>query len=64
MFVKINESDCTGCGLCIDVCPVNAIIVDEVAKIDEGKCIGCEACVDECPTGAIYVETESAAVSS
>ncbi|MDD4357124.1 MAG: 4Fe-4S binding protein [Smithellaceae bacterium] len=53
--VKINESECTGCGLCVDACPVKAITVDEVAKIDEGLCTGCCVCMDECPNDAIYL---------
>lgn len=52
--VKIDESKCTGCGLCVDVCPVKAITVDGVAKIDEGLCAGCCVCMDECPNDAIY----------
>ncbi len=53
--VKIDESNCTGCGLCVDVCPVKAITVDEVAKIDQGFCAGCCVCMDECPNDAIYL---------
>lgn len=53
--VKIDESKCTGCGLCVDACPVKAITVDEVAKIDQGLCAGCCVCMDECPNDAIYL---------
>lgn len=53
--VKIDESKCTGCGLCVDACPVKAITVDEVAKIDAGLCAGCCVCMDECPNDAIYL---------
>lgn len=51
--VKIDESKCTGCELCVDACPVKAIMVDEVAKIDAGLCVGCCVCMDECPNDAI-----------
>ena len=50
---KVNESECVGCGACADVCPNNAITVDDVAKIDKSKCVDCGACIDECPSGAI-----------
>lgn len=56
MNVKIDEKKCTGCGICIEVCPVSAITVDRVAAIEAAACTGCGACVDECPNGAIYIE--------
>ena len=49
----IKESECVGCGACADVCPQNAITVDDFAIIDASKCVECGACVDECPSSAI-----------
>ncbi|MBO4552558.1 MAG: 4Fe-4S binding protein [Candidatus Methanomethylophilaceae archaeon] len=49
----VKASECVGCGACADVCPQNAITVDDVAVIDSGKCVECGACVDECPSSAI-----------
>lgn len=56
MAVKIDESKCTGCGICTDVCPVNAITVDQVAEIDAETCTDCGLCVAECPNEALSME--------
>ena len=53
MVASINQKECTGCGICQDVCITEALIVDEAAKVDTKKCKGCGACVAECPNDAI-----------
>ncbi|MBN2334671.1 FAD-binding protein [Candidatus Bathyarchaeota archaeon] len=53
--VKVTEA-CTGCGLCVDVCPFGAIeMVDGKAVITEA-CRACGQCVDACPVGAITMK--------
>jgi len=56
MAPKINAEECTACGQCADVCPVDAITVDDVAKINAEECTDCGLCVDECPVDAITAE--------
>lgn len=56
MTVKIDESKCTGCGICVQACPVEAITVEHVAKINAETCTGCGSCVTECPNEAIFAE--------
>ncbi len=57
--VKVTE-DCTGCGICLDVCPFGAIdMVEGKAQINEA-CRACGLCVDECPVGAIIIQDADA----
>jgi len=52
---KFIKEDCNYCGLCAQICPVEAIQVDkdnEELVFHEDKCIGCGDCVYSCPTSA------------
>jgi len=53
---KVDEGQCTGCGLCLDACKQNAITIGNIARIDLEKCTGCGKCVNECPNQAISLE--------
>lgn len=53
-YPKVNAALCTGCGSCVDVCPVEAIsMVEGKAVIDTSVCANCRVCESECPVGAI-----------
>ena len=47
-----DEEKCVMCGVCVDVCPMEAIDRDDVSVVDASKCIKCCACVKECPKEA------------
>ena len=46
---------CIKCGICVDVCPFDAITVSKTAsaEIDQDRCQRCGLCVSACPTGVI-----------
>lgn len=53
--IKVNERLCSGCGLCVTICPYQARELDKLtgkAKITEVLCQGCGVCVAACPSGA------------
>lgn len=43
---------CTGCGLCAEQCPAQAIDRENMKETDAGKCISCMRCVVNCPASA------------
>jgi heterodisulfide reductase subunit A len=50
----VDETLCSGCGLCVDVCSFSAIeIVDGKAKVNASLCKGCGLCAGSCRPGAI-----------
>jgi NAD-dependent dihydropyrimidine dehydrogenase PreA subunit len=60
-MIYVDSEKCAGCGVCEDVCPVEAIRVsDGVARIDQNRCNECEACVETCPNEAILAVIEPA----
>ncbi|MGQ9711229.1 MAG: FAD-dependent oxidoreductase [Desulfotomaculales bacterium] len=52
--VRVDAQRCSGCGICLEVCPYGARYMDEqkVARVIEALCRGCGACVATCPSGA------------
>jgi uncharacterized Fe-S center protein len=55
----IDEKKCTGCGICIERCPVNAIKEEEgKAKINMNECIHCGTCHDVCSREAVRHDGE------
>ena len=63
--VEVNWEKCTGCGTCVDVCPVGVFELQNIPEypdtqkskpVNADECIQCMACVTQCPEEAITVE--------
>jgi electron transport complex protein RnfB len=54
----IDESTCIGCALCINACPIDAIIgaPGRMHTVLPSLCSGCELCVAPCPVDCITLE--------
>ena len=54
----IDEAACSGCGICVERCPTDAIVLnaDNVAQRDESACLGCGVCSHFCPEEAISLQ--------
>jgi len=68
----VNTDTCTGCGKCVNVCPIEAMgLVSandplnrraKVAKVNPEICLGCGVCARVCPTESIKLESREARV--
>ncbi len=57
IVATVDEDLCSGCGLCISLCPYDAREMEvqegkKIAQVNEVKCEGCGSCVAGCPSGA------------
>jgi ferredoxin len=55
----VMKSQCTGCGICCNACPVEApsIVNGGPARIERKRCIRCYCCHEMCPQGAIRLHS-------
>jgi electron transport complex protein RnfB len=62
----IDETTCIGCTLCIQACPVDAILGAPkfMHTVIASECTGCELCVAPCPVDCIRMEPVKATVAT
>ena len=67
IVASIDEEHCSGCRICNNMCPYNAIEFDEekqVSRVISALCKGCGTCVAACPAGVITGATSTTSRSS
>jgi Na+-translocating ferredoxin:NAD+ oxidoreductase subunit B len=54
----IDENLCIGCTLCIQACPVDAILgaAKHMHTVIAKECTGCELCIPPCPVDCIHMQ--------
>ncbi len=54
----IVEAECIGCTLCIQACPVDAIMgaAKQMHSVITDECTGCELCLPPCPVECIHMQ--------
>ncbi|PKN37108.1 MAG: ferridoxin [Deltaproteobacteria bacterium HGW-Deltaproteobacteria-2] len=57
--LQLDENKCTGCGMCLDVCPheVFRMNTKHVVIQNRDACMECGACSQNCPADAISVQS-------
>ncbi len=53
MGLKIILSKCVGCGLCVDACPFDALVLEDDKAVVLSSCTLCGLCVESCEYKAI-----------
>ena len=55
LIAMVDEDVCTGCGICVEICPYEARTLNErkrIAEVNDALCVGCGGCIAACPSNA------------
>lgn len=55
-MVIVNEEKCVGCGICVCICPVDALSGLGNVKLNQKLCTQCLECIAACPVSALGVK--------
>ena len=66
---EINDTECTGCGKCVSLCPVEAMTLvtasdphkpgKKKAKLRADQCLGCGVCLNGCKVKALQLQSRA-----
>jgi NAD-dependent dihydropyrimidine dehydrogenase PreA subunit len=57
-YASVDADLCTGCGICVETCQVDAVTIDkdqDISLLNLDRCIGCGNCVVTCTAGAMML---------
>ncbi len=58
--IQLDETSCTGCGICVDKCQFKALnLQDGQLQVELNACYGCGVCAFSCPTGSLRLVKKS-----
>jgi heterodisulfide reductase subunit A len=49
----VHDDLCDGCGVCVEHCPMGALIPSQIVSVNEALCRGCGSCLAACPRDAL-----------
>ena len=58
-MLVVNGDKCVGCGLCVSLCPRDALKAWGLCHVDVDKCNECLVCLDYCPVDALAIQEEA-----
>jgi ferredoxin len=58
---RVNANQCIACGICVDACQFDALLLEDVVRVLEMRCVGCGVCVPLCSQKALVLERRPAA---
>lgn len=73
-YLRNDLSKCTGCGICVPICPVKALDLETEHKADAsievkkftinlGRCFSCAVCIEACPEESLNYSKDFELVS-
>jgi len=58
-IAEIDTELCTGCGVCVNRCQMDALsLIDDISTVNRKKCLGCGLCVVTCSEEAIKLRNK------
>jgi electron transport complex protein RnfB len=54
-YAVVDEEECVACGICEELCHMDAITIDDTAIVNLDRCIGCGVCIPDCAADAIQL---------